>query len=232
MRRRTQESLLSKEFPAPPGVPIDRLNRPDGLSEAFQAQPQLFHVIMAFMHAVLIVQIDHVASKEQLIEGLTAGFGEANVKDKTAAHELSSLWIPWLLYGLEGPTFYIYCIRNVSARLQFHLEPGGDDIWQTTETTWSQVRRHLKDWKPEFISARIEEGQTTKEIMKGKWRPRLRDIEPRDIALMLVGLAGIGLAASGTASIAVEIPAYISGVVAAIAATRNLLRKKIKWEPS
>jgi hypothetical protein len=180
--------------------------------------------IMASMHAVLIVPIEHHASNEELIKGLAAGFGEANVKDKTAAKELSSLWLSKLLYGLEGPTFYIYCIRNVSAQLQFHLEPGDDHIWQASDTAWSEVRRHLKDWKPKLETARIDDGATSKPIMTGKWKSRVRDVEPRDIALMLVAVAGIGLAASGAASVAVEIPAYISGIVAATAAVRNIRR--------
>ena len=107
---------------------------------------QPVHATIAFVHAVVILQVDPNPSNDDLLARLVTCFGPNDLGAR--ARELSSRWRGSLLYGREGPTFAIFCIRNVDDQLQFHLERGSDDIWKTTDTTWKQVRRHLKDWKP------------------------------------------------------------------------------------
>jgi hypothetical protein len=181
------------------------------------------------VHAVLIIKVMPGASDAELISGLSISFGPSNVSDRTKAQELSPRWSKWLLYGREAATFAIFCIRNVDDRLQFHLEPGSDDIWETAETTWSQLRRHLEEWKPKLISLRVEDGRTNEVVLNGAWQSRVRDIGPTDFAVVVVGVASIGLAVSGTATIGDEIPAYISALIAGGAAVIRLVHKKIVW---
>ena len=219
--------------PAPEGAAttagVNRKGKSCALFTPDECSVHLYPWDHVLVHAVLIVQVKPSASDAELIAGLSIGFGPSNMSDRTRARELSARWSKRLLYGQEASTFAVFCIRNVNDRLQFHLEPGSDDIWQTTETTWSQLRRHLEKWKPKLISARVEDGRTNEVVLNGYWRSRVHDIGATDLAVVLVGIASIGLAVSGAATIGDEVPAYISALIVGSAVVIRLLHKKIVW---
>jgi len=181
------------------------------------------------VHVVLIVDVASKASDAELQGGLATAFGPNRGSAYIVAQELSARWSSHLLYSSVGPTFSVYCIRNVPSQLQFHLEPGSDDTWRTAETAWSAVRSNLKRWKPKLNDAQIVDGRTNEIVMNGRWRSRLRDTAAADVAVICVGLASVGLVAAGAATGISEIPAYVSGAVVSAAVFRRLTRTRIVW---